>query len=773
MEIKDISIKYKIIIFALILSIIPVTIIGLYAYNETQSSLNAEIQNKLTEQVKLEKDTVDMTFSLAQNNVNNSLGVAKAQFYSRGKPSIVNGKMQLGDNYVLNGNFEIVDSVKNMVGGTATVFQVIGEEAVRISTNVINTDGSRAVGTTVSKPVYDAVIMRGETYYGRAWVVNAWYLTAYEPIKDGSGKIIGILYVGIPEDPFVNQIKEKMKSIVVGKTGYLYVIDSKGNLIIHPDREGENLYEYDFIKEITLTKEGYIQYPWEGRDKVVAYTYYEPRDWIIASGSYIEDFSDPIYAIRNGLIIVILIFSVLGSIIGIWFSRYLTRPIGRMLRISNKIAAGDLTVVVKRLSNDEIGQLFGALGTMTENLRSVIGKVQSSALKVASTAHELSASSEEMKASTDQISNTTQDIATGVSSQATKMAEISRAMKEMSESVQQVAINSQKASEGAGAASTTAQKVGRLSEDVAKKMSEIQSTVDGSATAIKQLDGKSQQIGEIISVITNIADQTNLLALNAAIEAARAGEHGRGFAVVADEVRKLAEESRGAANQITGLIKDIQQGTKQAVTTMEQGTKTVGEGTKNIADTVNAIDEIVKAAAEVATMVQEIAAAAQEQSASVQEVTSSVEDVSAISQESAAGTQETSASAEEQSATMDQLVNAAQEMAKLSNELQAEVAKFKIDTSAKEQKHAYEPAKVEYKPAHERKTAEHKTVEDKTLEHKTLEHKTLEHKTAKSGAEGSQKKTKEHSTSGTISSKDEIADVGSSLKDSSLQDLTK
>ena len=149
-----------------------------------------------------------------------------------------------------------------------------------------------------------------------------------------------------------------------------------------------------------------------------------------------------------------------------------------------------------------------------------------------------------------------------------------------------------------------------MSDDVAKKMSEIQTTVDDSATVIKQLDGKSQQIGEIIGVITNIADQTNLLALNAAIEAARAGEHGRGFAVVADEVRKLAEESRGAANQITGLIKDIQQGTKQAVTTMEQGTKTVGEGAKNIADTVTAIDEIVKAAADVATMVQEIAAAA-------------------------------------------------------------------------------------------------------------------------------------------------------------------
>jgi methyl-accepting chemotaxis protein len=461
---------------------------------------------------------------------------------------------------------------------------------------------------------------------------------------------------------------------------------------------------------------------------------------------------------KTTIIIISVIAIVIGLGIGIYISRVITKPVDAMLQATNKVAAGDLTVQLVNDSKDEIGQLSTSIQKMADSLKGVLGKVQQSALNVSSTAQELSASSEEMKASTDQISSTTQDIATGVSSQASKMAEISRAMKEMSESVQQVAQNSQKAAEGASAASTTAQKVGKMSDDVAKKMSEIQSTVDGSATVIKQLDGKSQQIGEIIGVITNIADQTNLLALNAAIEAARAGEHGRGFAVVADEVRKLAEESRGAANQITGLIKDIQQGTKQAVTTMELGTKTVGEGAKNIADTVTAIDEIVKAAADVATMVQEIAAAAQEQSASVQEVTASVEDVSAISEQSAAGTQETSAAAEEQAATMDQLVNASQEMAKLSNELQVEVAKFKIDESVAEQKQEYEPARVEYKPAPERKTVEHKTAQRKTAKHKP---------------EGSQKKMKEDSASGTMSSKNERADVGGSPPGSSLEDLTK
>ncbi|PWB56802.1 MAG: hypothetical protein C3F06_00825 [Candidatus Methanoperedenaceae archaeon] len=512
-------------------------------------------------------------------------------------------------------------------------------------------------------------------------------------------------------------------------------------------------------------------------------------------------------ASRNAImeiLIVSIIAGILGLSIGLYISRSITKPVDEVLSGAKTISEGKLDIKMHNDSADEIGVLSSTFQNMANDLNEVIAdsnkvlsamsegdltrnisveakgdfkkitmgienmqeslhklllSMKQSAERVASTAQELSASSEEMKASTDQISSTTQDIATGVSSQASKMAEISRAMKEMSESVQQVAANSQKAAEGATAASTTAQKVGKMSGDVALKMTEIQSTVDNSANVIKQLDGKSQQIGEIIGVITNIADQTNLLALNAAIEAARAGEHGRGFAVVADEVRKLAEESRGAANQITGLIKDIQQGTKQAVTSMEQGTKTVGEGAKNIQETVTAIDEIVKSAAEVATMIQEIAAAAEEQSSSVEEVTASVEDVSAISEQSAAGTQETSAAAEEQAATMEQLVSAAQEMAKLSTELQAEVNKFNLgDSGSMPTKQAYEPSRIEHRP-------EHKIVP----EHKSIPEHIPEHKTTKS--QGSQKKVKEHSTS--TPGKDQKTPEGNNLPGSSLEDLTK
>ena len=678
MRYQDIPIGKKLIVFTLIATILPVLLVGSYAYGQAKTSIADETQVNLEEQVQIEKNYVESTLTFAQNKVNSDLDVARTFFYSKGEPSIINGEMTLDSNYVVNSNFEVVDEIKDMVGGTATVFQVQNGQAVRISTNVISDDGKRAVGTTVSQPVYDAVVTNGETFYGRAWVVNAWYLTAYEPIRDNSGKTIGILYVGVLEDPFLEQMKEQMSDITVGKTGYIYIMDTEGNLIMHPENEGESLYQYDFAKEMIKNQEGYINYQWNGREKVMAYTYYEPRGWIIASGSYLDEFTEGTIAIRNTMIAAILILIIAGSLAAWKFSRSITEPLDKMMEAADRIAEGDLTVNIESNSADEIGRLSAAIDRMAGGLKDLVQEIDLSVNKVTDNSNNMLSSSVEMESVANQISRTISEIATGAQSQSMKTDETSHAMTDMTYNVQEIASNAQVAAETATSASELIQELGKRSEELLEQMNNIQSSAGDSANAIRELDVKSRKIGEIVELITNIADQTNLLALNAAIEAARAGEHGRGFAVVADEVRKLAENSGHAAQQISELIREIQKGTEEAVVSVEKGTDTIASGAESLHDTVEAVKLIVESSAKIAGMAQNIAASAEEQFASIEEVTASIEDISSISEASAAGTQEVSAAVQEQTASMTEFTDAARELTELSEALRTKLERFRF-----------------------------------------------------------------------------------------------
>ncbi len=393
----------------------------------------------------------------------------------------------------------------------------------------------------------------------------------------------------------------------------------------------------------------------------------------IAEGSF-----DKLNTLENVYLISPIVFGILVTFFARNFARSITKPIEDIVDATEKIASGDLTTHIESNSQDEVGILAESIQSMRDSLKELITEINTNSSLLASTAEEISASSEEISTASNEISDSIVEISKGTTMQSSKTEDVAKAMFDMTEAVQEVASNSQKAADNAKESNQLISSLGTITEDLLHKMGNIKASSSESAEAIMELDSKSKQIGEIVSLITTIADQTNLLALNAAIEAARAGEHGRGFAVVADEVRKLAENSGNAANQIADLIHEIQDGTNNAVTSMQHGTEEISNGAEALNEAANVIQKVVESGSIITTMVQDIAAAAQEQSASIQEISSSIDEVASITQESASGTENTTAAIEQQSTTMEELAQSAQVLSGMAENLMTTITKFKL-----------------------------------------------------------------------------------------------
>jgi methyl-accepting chemotaxis protein len=352
----------------------------------------------------------------------------------------------------------------------------------------------------------------------------------------------------------------------------------------------------------------------------------------------------------------ILIFSIagialiLGVLTTVLITRGITHPLGEAVHAANKLADNDLTVNIEVNSKDETGQLLAAMKNMAEKLKKIMADVKSTADSVASASNQLSASSEQMSR--------------GVTEQSGRASQIAASSTEMSQTVIDIAKNS---SDIASSATETS-KVAKDGEGIVGKSVEevkaIANTVNESAQMMTSLGERSRQIGEIISVIKDIADQTNLLALNAAIEAARAGEQGRGFAVVADEVRKLAERTAKATSEIGDMIKAIQDEVENAVTSMNEGTERVNVGVELSTQAGNALHDIVKSVNNLQTMVQQVASATEEMSTVSETISGDIETIASVSKETSAGSE--------------QIAQASSDLARLASNLQNIVGQFKV-----------------------------------------------------------------------------------------------
>lgn len=378
------------------------------------------------------------------------------------------------------------------------------------------------------------------------------------------------------------------------------------------------------------------------------------------------------------ILLVTLLSILIGSLLVFVILNLYRKPIYELLDASEKISNGNLDVKINRNSRSEISQLSQAFESMVENLRSLIKGIQENSVHLSTLSEEMSASSEEVASASRKISDTATEISNGTEMQSTKISDITHAMQDMTHNIQEIAENTQKVSKNTSIVNSTVNDIGNASREILVKMDRIRSSVDETKEVITELDSKSQQINEIVILITRIADQTNMLALNAAIEAARAGEQGRGFSVVADEVRKLADESGRAANNISSLIEEIRGSISETVESIEASKKDVQAGSLSVNNAVEMVAGIVTTINEITNMIEDVAAATEEQSSSIEEITSTLEDISSISEQSAAGTQETAAALEEQSASMSELANMASELSLLGERMKKATEKFKL-----------------------------------------------------------------------------------------------
>ncbi|MBB5172535.1 methyl-accepting chemotaxis protein [Texcoconibacillus texcoconensis] len=380
-----------------------------------------------------------------------------------------------------------------------------------------------------------------------------------------------------------------------------------------------------------------------------------------------------------GILITTVIAFIIAIVIGTVLSNRITKPIIKLSENATEMANGNLNVeTVKMKSRDEVQTLNVSFEKMAENLREMIGQISSNAEQVAASSEELTSSADETTKATNQITESIQEVASGAERQSDSTNRSKNTVNEISAGMDKIVSGVESATASTAVSDEKAENGVKVVEKAIDQMGTIDAKTAEISNVVDQLGNKSKEIGSIISLITDVAEQTNLLALNAAIEAARAGEHGKGFAVVADEVRKLAEQSNQSANQISGLIQEIQQGIDQSVSVMGEGRASVQEGITYVNEAGSEFGTIQSSIHDISSQIQGIASAVIEMKGNTETVVESVDDAASVSEKTSSYAQNVAASAEEQMASMEEISAAAETLSSMAEELQAEVQKFRV-----------------------------------------------------------------------------------------------
>ncbi|WP_339160417.1 methyl-accepting chemotaxis protein [Bacillus sp. FSL M8-0277] len=491
-----------------------------------------------------------------------------------------------------------------------------------------------------------------------------------EQLADGSG-VIGI-------NVRLNTIVKDTNSIKIGKEGYAFVATSDQHYIAHKtDKPGAKLTG-DFITKLYAKKQGSFKYEYNGQPKQMFFDTNEATGWKLAGTMYVDEVKEAAQPVLDLTMIILAVAIAIGGIAIYFIIKSIRKPLIALSESAEKISQGDLTQHIEVRTHDEIGKLAQSFNEMSAKLKQVIQAVQNSIENVAASSEELTASAGQTAQATEHITSSIEQFSNSNEHQNDMIEKSSVQLNEMDRSLSHMVDTTSHMMESSIDSSNTAQAGGELVQKTAGQMQTIEQAVKEAELVIQGLEQKSKDITNILGVINGIADQTNLLALNAAIEAARAGEAGRGFSVVAEEVRKLAEQSGSSSKEIESLTNEIVEEIKKSQNMFKQVAGEVQSGLDITDETKISFEKITDKTSEMTEQMKQMNGTAKELSHGSNDISHAVNQIKELSRESSAGFQDIAASAEEQLASMEEISSSSATLSQMAEELRELIKQFKI-----------------------------------------------------------------------------------------------
>ncbi len=626
---------------------------------------------KAEESLALQADMTINMLAYAQNALERRAEDALGQYLQsfEGQPRLTGTETTLGPNVVpdlaigtqvLNGNVGLLSAYAKLHNDREPAFLVRkGERFYRASTLLKDKQGNPRHGEMVDdNGAYPSILLTGKPFLGSLERNGKMFVLAATPLKDASGKVIGAVTMRVDAESNVKLIKEKLAGMKVGKTGYPYIIsvpsgDAKDvRFIYHPKFEGKVLADMDprlsgIVKSLIEKKNGTLVYKWGDpgaeTDKMVVVRELPDLHWLVATGSWVDEFVEESTDLRNKIALLAIGCGAALVLALAFFLRQRLSPLAHLAALVSRFGNGDLSVraEVDAGSRSEIDLIGNSINSAADSMRALTGSIRQTSDHLQRTASSMSSSSQVLGEATRQQSDS-----------ASAMAGTTE---ELTHSVEQVAGNAAHALELTRETAASVQEGVSTVHETIVQLNQTAQTVQDAASQVENLGQQSAEIHRVLNAIRDISDQTNLLALNAAIEAARAGEQGRGFAVVADEVRKLAEQSGKSASLIDTILNSIQEGVASVAGSARRAVEQVDRNVEASRKVENALQAIHERAERTSSAVADIARATREQSQASHAISSGIESV-------ARSVSETSRSADTNRNQADELLSVAREL---------------------------------------------------------------------------------------------------------------